>query len=614
VIGNPPYVSNWKLTEVDENLPDHLENLYPNIAVGHWDFFVPFCYRAISLTNSQGYQSFITPTSLATEKYARELRDFFIQDCQLELLVNFGEHRVFDQVDRQYMVYVISHTSSDDECEIVRYDGVDFRSEYAIDPGEFLEYSNSMLRIDISQQDIRIKNKIENQSIRTGHLCCVNPGVVAHSAKDSPLQFDKHEVIVENPSSNAVKYLSGKDINRHQIVWDGKYMEYYKHQRHFHRPKFPELFESPKIIFSGISSDNNRIKSVYDSDGYFTNHNINHATLWRDSIHEHQSPTDYEISEDVTKYNMKYISAIVNSSLITYYFSNFLATGTLQGSYSTVYPENIRQLPIRHLPGHMALSDDGEEGRHLIDQNTNTETPNETRQFFEQNQNKDTSVNVLANSLVYLLIKIRNANDERGELSLDLRAYLSGYSQGPALPEIASYQPCPEFDSILHSTKDHYEKLRVGTVMCEQESEGTVVIYATARYKPEDEDDHKIDQWGYTETDPLLAMRLTDLSKTEADLVEAFVPVAVEEADGFAGFREAATKTNSVVDRLEAIRLPEPEDIVDGLKRYRETVEHAEELDAKIQRIDNLIDEIVYELYGLTGEEIKIVESAVQDN
>jgi len=52
-------------------------------------------------------------------------------------------------------------------------------------------------------------------------------------------------------------------------------------------------------------------------------------------------------------------------------------------------------------------------------------------------------------------------------------------------------------------------------------------------------------------------------------------------------------------------------DVEDGLAGYLETVERAEELDAKIESTDALIDEIVYELYGLTDEEIEIVEKAV---
>ena len=41
--------------------------------------------------------------------------------------------------------------------------------------------------------------------------------------------------------------------------------------------------------------------------------------------------------------------------------------------------------------------------------------------------------------------------------------------------------------------------------------------------------------------------------------------------------------------------------------------ERAANLDEKIERTDDLIDEIVYELYGLTDKEIEIIEEAVGD-
>jgi predicted DNA binding protein len=53
--------------------------------------------------------------------------------------------------------------------------------------------------------------------------------------------------------------------------------------------------------------------------------------------------------------------------------------------------------------------------------------------------------------------------------------------------------------------------------------------------------------------------------------------------------------------------------VADDLENYLKTKERAEELDAKIEQTDALIDEIVYELYGLTDEEIEIVEEAVDD-
>jgi predicted DNA binding protein len=54
-------------------------------------------------------------------------------------------------------------------------------------------------------------------------------------------------------------------------------------------------------------------------------------------------------------------------------------------------------------------------------------------------------------------------------------------------------------------------------------------------------------------------------------------------------------------------------DVDDNLENYLETRKRAEELDKKIEQTDTLIYEIVYELYGLTDEEIKIVEEAVED-
>ena len=87
----------------------------------------------------------------------------------------------------------------------------------------------------------------------------------------------------------------------------------------------------------------------------------------------------------------------------------------------------------------------------------------------------------------------------------------------------------------------------------------------------------------------------------------------VSDGGDFADFRETATKTNSLVDRLRKLTLPTVDDVADGLASYIETKARAEELEAKIEKTDRLIDEIVYELYGLTEEEIEIVEEAVGD-
>ena len=196
--------------------------------------------------------------------------------------------------------------------------------------------------------------------------------------------------------------------------------------------------------------------------------------------------------------------------------------------------------------------------------------------------------------------------EQKTNYNLTLLDYLGNYEDGPKLPDVGLFQPSES--NVLDATTEEYEKLRVGDVRAERDGT-SVTISATARYKPADEDDHETDTYGYTETEFVEAFTLVDCSEREAALIAAFVPVAVD--DEIAGFRENATKTNSLVDRLKAIALPDPDDVADDLRRYVETRQRADELDAKIEETDRLIDEIVYDLYDLTEEEIAIVEDAV---
>ncbi|MCL0048135.1 hypothetical protein M1N20_01620 [Dehalococcoidia bacterium] len=51
--------------------------------------------------------------------------------------------------------------------------------------------------------------------------------------------------------------------------------------------------------------------------------------------------------------------------------------------------------------------------------------------------------------------------------------------------------------------------------------------------------------------------------------------------------------------------------VKEGFLRYKSVIEKAKELDEEITKIDRAIDRLVYDLYGLTEEEIKVVEKSV---
>ncbi|WP_439025468.1 Eco57I restriction-modification methylase domain-containing protein [Haloarchaeobius sp. DT45] len=162
----------------------------------------------------------------------------------------------------------------------------------------------------------------------------------------------------------------------------------------------------------------------------------------------------------------------------------------------------------------------------------------------------------------------------------------------------------------LGATTKRYDGLRIGRVAVERTADG-VELHATARFRPADSSTDT-DRWGFTETDPRPAVRFACDDRL-AELVTAAVREAVDTRESVSGFRREAGKTISPTDRLLDIRVPALDDVGDEFEAYLEAKERADELDEKIEQTDDLLDQIVYDLYGLTDEEIGIVEAAVAD-
>jgi len=193
----------------------------------------------------------------------------------------------------------------------------------------------------------------------------------------------------------------------------------------------------------------------------------------------------------------------------------------------------------------------------------------------------------------------------------NLMDYLGGYDLDEKLGDIGELPDDPS--PILTATTKEYSNLRIASVSIERTG-NILQVLVTVRYRPEEQEGTETDQWGYTESKPLTAIVCSDLDSNLADLIEAFVPVATEEAGGFAGFRSTATETVSPADRLQEITLPALPDVVAGLDDYQEALYEYEQLEQEKRDIQNDIDQAVYELYGLSEEQINVLESGfVQD-
>ncbi|KAA0001077.1 MAG: hypothetical protein FE040_01065, partial [Thermoplasmata archaeon] len=91
VIGNPPYIRVQNLPEEDRKFfAKNFES-----ALGSYDIYVLFVEKAIELLNEGGKFSFIMPLKFFQADYGRKLRKLILENCNIDMIVDFGTTKVF---------------------------------------------------------------------------------------------------------------------------------------------------------------------------------------------------------------------------------------------------------------------------------------------------------------------------------------------------------------------------------------------------------------------------------------------------------------------------------------------------------------------------------------
>ncbi|WP_254823921.1 Eco57I restriction-modification methylase domain-containing protein [Haloglomus halophilum] len=599
VIGNPPYV---KIQNISDIFKKGYENLFES-SKGRYDLYSLFIELGNELSAKR--TGLIVPNKFFESKAGEALRTYLTDRHVIESIVDFSQYQIFDGVSTYTcLLFLSSDVEVEDET---KYTIIREAPEREL---ESIQWNRTELGHEgwrlLSEEEQKVLKKIEEQGkdftavaeqifvgiqtsgdkifvltdcevkdeIIRGYSQASDEQVeiekeIAHPyvggdevSRYGPIETDSYliypytndgnllsEDIFSNEYPNAHQYLSNHSESLKSRGGENQIFESW--YAHW-CPRHPSKFARDKILIPEIVKQG---EATYDQSG-----DIYHSTTVYSPI----------FKGNYANYD-KEVLGILNSDLVWYYI---LRTGTvLRGGYYRYKTDYIKpiSLPINKFEG---------------------ELRNNVGDIIE-------------------------LTGERNRLNLHLPDYLGTYDDGPTLADLGPIPPEGRADSLITKTEDTAEglqKLRIADVTVERDGD-TLTLSIVPYVKPEDSDEYdgEPNQHGYLTLDPEPAMRFVGLDDAQADLIESFVPYAVDEAGGTAGFRDNATSTISPLDRLEALTLPALADVRDGLETYREQVARAAELDEQIERTDALIDEIVYDLYGLTDEEIAIVEDAVGD-
>ncbi len=587
VIGNPPWL---RFQRIPETQRKYQRTRYQS-ANAKYDIYGPFIEKSLEILFSSGRLGFIVQNRFLSADYGESLREVMTEKSYVDQILDFEDAPIFGNTTTYPLITILSQSEKNDFAYAHLQDAseADVRnfllnnspeqsriSSDLLDSSSAWIFPNSDQRATIDQirsaSDYSFSDVIEiSKSVST-------------NLKEAYIVSDKSDTDIEEEVLTPA--VDGKDIDRYSEVEGKKWLvfpyswtengprlvdisEYPNAERHlrnweddlrgrryynksleeaglewYEYPHIKEDHNQPKILFPDISTEP---RCTFDTEGNVLGLTTAYGGVRRDS-----------------QVDVRYLCAIFNSSPLSLIFEQ--TSPQMSGGYYRYQPQYIGDLPLC-----------------LPDIDTYDTTESELQQYSNVAYEEVDSNRGRYLKMISATEDSRRMRTKRANLNLSLLDRLNQHECKFDLNEIGFTQPpSGASNEVLHETTEQKPNLRVGTARVDRESSNTVLIEATARYKPDDEDAHETDQWGYTKTEYLPAFRITDLTEREADLIEHFVPVAVDEAGGFANFRETATKTNSLIDRLKAIELPDVDDVAGDLENCLRTVERAE----RTRRVD----------------------------
>ncbi len=341
VIGNPPYVSSWNMW--DEFKKFYTENY--KTAVWHYDLYVLFFEKWLDLLRKSWNINYITSNKFLSQKYWIALRKLFLQNT-IKNIVNFN-FDVFDNATVDTCIIVIEKQAW--LKNLIKVNNINKKNDYEdflkskfyfIEQSFFNEVENNLFRLDISEEDLLIINKIKKDSMRVIDVCYISKWAELHSEKS--LWIWKWDYIKKENNWKFKPYIEWKFFLKYSIQ-KNLFLDYQpdKHKA----PIFPEFFENKKLLFKNVIWKW-WIQWIYDDIWFYNNDALNNAILYHYlcwlNYSQVNNITDEQI--DLSKeFDYKYLLSLLNWKLVWFYYKKLI------WFWLHFYPSHLKQLPIKRI-------------------------------------------------------------------------------------------------------------------------------------------------------------------------------------------------------------------------------------------------------------------------
>ncbi len=330
VVGNPPYLfgRDWKYDD-GRSYQYFLANY--EVADYQFDMYVLFYERAIKLLSKTGKLGFITPNTWLNNQKTVKLRQFILSKTDFDVLADYTEVNVFKDAVVLPIVTILSLQKR--MGNVVKIEKAIL--EIAPEPFSTIEQAVwekdelKIINFNLNQNDVALVEKLETGSKKLLDFAIVRKGIqIYETGKGTPPQKaeDAKNKIFESDfkvDDSYRPFLEGKDIETYQLRYQNRWLKYGKNLA---SPRDSVLFEGQRLVVRRIVGD--RLIATF-IEGDFT------ASQLLQTV----KPFQPEIS--------KYLLAILNSSLIAFYFRK--KYNRLDKTFPEIRVYELESLPIKEI-------------------------------------------------------------------------------------------------------------------------------------------------------------------------------------------------------------------------------------------------------------------------
>jgi hypothetical protein len=625
VVGNPPYV---RVQRLGYDQADYIFDQYETCS-NKVDLSVPFLEKSIELIAEDGISSYISTYQWISTDYGESVREF-MSDGKIERMIDFNTLPVFEGVDTYPAIFILTKEKN----ENLRYAEINEEEDLNLDSLQNLEFGNIDYNNLTSEPwvlaEIDLRSIIDrSETVQLSDLGSVLYGTT--TGMDSVFIVSEEKAEEENLEKDLLYPFAyrGEEINKFakvepkaQIIYpyedDGEggsnlippekmkenypntysYLEKHKERlsnrkdsREYYakgddwyclvRPARYEYISKEKLLFKGVAKESTV------------------GILYGDSLFSGANCPGFITKEDEDR--SSFLLAILNSDLISTYLTQ-VCPSKLQG-YTRFNSNNLNKIPVKQISDDDFDEENLEELKqsyyeHLEGKTAFSEISQKLNNYISDNEKL---AERFLSDVVEEIISFKKSYD----FNLDISEYTNNYEEGKSIGDM--YHPVDNVtDTILGQKTSDKEGLKFGSIQIEDKSD-KVILYTSARYKPDNPENFETDSHGYTETDLIPTFYFKDLNKTEKILIQEFLPYAFRNEEN--DFKKDAAKTISLLERLKNLKMPKVADVKSDVARFQEIRDEAKVLQEKIKKTDKTINEAVFNLYNLSEEEKNKIRS-----